>query len=79
MSYINGEEKVYKISRSRLKRLLMAEHELNALEAGGVDNWSWYSDSRNDYLQEYRDEQDNEDLYFDDIAEQEIEESFEEV
>ena len=34
-----------KISKARLKQLLEAEEELNALNAGGVDNWEWYGES----------------------------------
>lgn len=33
------------ISSKRHKELLRAETILNALYAGGVDNWEWYSDS----------------------------------
>jgi len=29
----------------RLAELLKAEHELMLLEAGGVDNWEWYSEA----------------------------------
>lgn len=27
------------------RRLIRRDAELSALEAGGVDNWEWYSDS----------------------------------
>ena len=30
------------LSRSRYNELIRAEKELNALHAGGVDNWEWY-------------------------------------
>lgn len=53
MSYINGEDKLVKINKSRLIRLLNAEMELEALQAGGVDNWSWYSESFQDYINQY--------------------------
>lgn len=33
------------ISKARYHELLQAEAVLNALEAGGVDNWEWYDDS----------------------------------
>jgi len=39
-----------KIEPKRLKELERAEAKLNALEAGGVDNWDNYDDS----LEEYR-------------------------
>lgn len=38
------EEKV-KITKSVYERLVRAEKELLALEAGGVDNWEGYSES----------------------------------
>ena len=33
------------ISKKRYEELLEAEKELNALHAGGVDNWEWYHES----------------------------------
>ena len=33
------------ISKKRFDVLLASEAELNALHAGGVDNWEWYSES----------------------------------
>lgn len=33
-------------------RLLKAERKLSALEAGGVDNWEWYSESLKKYFKE---------------------------
>lgn len=33
------------ISEERYSELLDSEKKLNALEAGGVDNWEWYSES----------------------------------
>ena len=40
------------VPKEELKELLAARNKLAALESGGVDNWSWYSDSLNDYLEE---------------------------
>jgi len=37
-----------KITRSRYKELVIKEAVLDALEAGGVDNWEWYSQSLED-------------------------------
>lgn len=37
------------ISKKRLKELERAEDKLNALEAGGVDNWENYDDSLEEY------------------------------
>lgn len=39
------EEKYYKISESELLELLHDELTLIALQNGGVDNWSGYSES----------------------------------
>lgn len=36
------------ISEAEYTRLLMDEKILAALEAGGVDNWEWYSESLRD-------------------------------
>lgn len=43
-------EKKYIIKEKELVRLLKAEAILNALEAGGVDNWDWYGESINESL-----------------------------
>lgn len=45
--------KKYIVPEDRLRELIEAEERLCALEAGGVDNWSWYGDSLSDYLKEY--------------------------
>lgn len=42
--------KYYTISEERLSQLLKKELELEALEAGGVDNWSWYDEAFISYL-----------------------------
>lgn len=46
------EEEYIAITVSRMKELLASEMKLCALESGGVDNWSWYSDALCDYLRE---------------------------
>lgn len=64
------------IKRSELKELLEAYHILAALECGGVDNWTWYSDARREYLNRWVSETErNEDCHwtFEDIAEDELE------
>lgn len=33
------------VEESRLAELLIEEWKLQALEAGGVDNWEWYDES----------------------------------
>lgn len=42
----------YIISEKRLKELLAAELELRQLEWGGVDNWTWYGEGREEFLLE---------------------------
>ena len=64
----------YIISKERLLELLKAEDQLNVLEQDGVDNWSWYMESRRQYLKEgaeiYGINIDkDEDFDFDDLAE----------
>lgn len=41
-----------KITERRLKELERAAAKLAALEAGGVDNWEWYSESLKEYRKE---------------------------
>ena len=44
---MEGEDFVT-IPTKRYKQLLQQEDKLECLEAGGVDNWEWYSDSLSD-------------------------------
>lgn len=37
------------ISKKELANLLRASIKLNCLEAGGVDNWTWYDEALSDY------------------------------
>lgn len=57
-----------KITEERLKELERAESKLNALEAGGVDNWEWYGDSLEKYHVEIKLESEIDDL-FDELLE----------
>jgi len=41
----NMTEETITITTKRFIELLEAERVLNALYAGGVDNWEWYGDS----------------------------------
>lgn len=64
----------YIISKERLLELLKAEDILNVLEQDGVDNWSWYMESRNEYLKDGAEIygvhlKDTEDFDFNDLAE----------
>ena len=42
------EDTMILVSAKRYEELLKTEKELAALEAGGVDNWEWYSESLRD-------------------------------
>lgn len=68
-------EKMYIINESRLKYLIEQDAILQALEAGGVDNWCWYGESKCEYLEEYKKEEkieESEDFDFESLAEREI-------
>ena len=78
------EQKKYLISEKELKEMLYAVNSLQALEWGGVDNWSWYRESFSDYIEYYikdnqlNKDEINEDFNIDDIVELEIK-KYEEV
>jgi hypothetical protein len=38
-------EELIEITQKEYKSLLKSKDELQALEDGGVDNWSWYGES----------------------------------
>lgn len=40
----------YIIDEKELRELLYSYYKLEALEYGGVDNWEYYSESQEDYL-----------------------------
>ena len=46
------KDRKFIISEKRLRSLLEDELRLIALDAGGVDNWSWYGDSICDFIQD---------------------------
>ena len=74
-------EKMRIITEKDLLELLESHYRLAALEQSGVDNWTWYSDSCadfiNDYVHEndidYSEDSDIEDFWFSDIAKIEVE------
>ena len=78
------EQKKYLISEKELKEMLYAVNSLQALEWGGVDDWSWYKESFSDYVEYYIEDNKlnkdeiNEDFNIDDIVELEIK-KYEEV
>ncbi len=49
------------INKERLEDLLRTERKLEALEAGGVDNWEWYSES----LKEFNKQEEEEERFLD--------------
>ena len=48
--------KTVEITEKRYLELVEAELELQALNSGGVDNWSWHGESQHDYLKFLREE-----------------------
>ena len=68
--------KSYIISEECLLELLEAENTLRCLEWDGVDNWSWYMESRSRYIAEAlgisEDKVREEDLDFIDVAKAEL-------
>lgn len=42
--------KYYIVDETTLQSLLLSDRMLSALENGGVDNWSWYGESFDDYV-----------------------------
>lgn len=45
------------VDAKRLAKLEKAERKLSALEAGGVDNWEWYSESMSQFFKEEEQEE----------------------
>lgn len=43
-------EKTYVVYENELRELIHDSLKLMALENSGVDNWEWYGDSLNDFL-----------------------------
>lgn len=67
--------KYYKVEEEDLRCFIKYTAKLEALEAGGVDNWSWYGESCSDYLEDMKEMYgipQEEDFDFDDIAKHEI-------
>ena len=62
--------KNYIVPEERLLELLEAEARLNCLEWDGVDNWSWYMESRDRFIAEALDipVEEAEDMDFEDVA-----------
>ncbi len=58
------------ITIEEYRSLLRDKHTLCALECGGVDDWSWYSESLSDYAR--GDSSDSKKVYFSKWVEEEI-------
>lgn len=54
------EEKKYILTESQLFNLLVDRLELQCLEEGGVDNWSWYGENRIEFIANCLDISENE-------------------
>jgi len=50
------EEEMVTISKKKYESLLEDSRVLDALHAGGVDNWEWYSESIQEHYPEYFDD-----------------------
>lgn len=61
------------IKKEELARLLADSYRLSALQAGGVDNWDWYSESIHDFLDDCETDDETEYESIDDIADAEVE------
>lgn len=74
-------ERYFKIGEKQLLNLLIANWRLSCLERDGVDNWGWYQDMIDDFLSQHPDIncEDPKDYYFEDCAQYEIENNFEEI
>lgn len=47
-----NKQKYVKISVDELAELIEAKEELSALNCGGVDNWEWYGDCFESYIED---------------------------
>lgn len=61
----------YELTENELKKYLTGYYTNEALEWGGVDNWEWYGESMDNYLEEKR-EENGEEYYIEDLIEDEI-------
>ena len=63
--------KMYRISEDELRRIFHDALAYEALDCGGVDNWSWYGESFMDFIDIYKEDYqipEEEVLYFDDVV-----------
>lgn len=68
--------KYYEIREDDLKSLLYESYQMQALESGGVDNWSWYGESISEFCKEMKEEipalQNQSEVYIEDIVDKTI-------
>lgn len=83
--YINGgikEMRYFKVSEAKLRDCLLAVNKLACLERDGVDNWTWYMESRKEFIAECLgktvEEIEENDLDFEDVVDLDIQ-SFKEI
>ena len=62
----------YELTRDELEEFLDHYHRYRALDFGGVDNWDWYGESYDDYLNEYREEKGTDEYYMEDLVKDEM-------
>lgn len=63
-----SKKKYYLVSAERLNELVSRDLRLEALERGGVDNWSWYGTGDVDFIKEILGEDYVVDAWFEDAA-----------
>ncbi len=65
------------VPKEELKDLLYDSLKLQALECGGVDNWSWYGESIGDFINaakaDYNVPEDDDDFDISDMADVDVE------
>lgn len=65
------------VPKDELKDLLYDSLKLQALECGGVDNWSWYGESIGDFINaakaDYNVPEDDDDFDISDMADVDVE------
>ena len=76
-------DRFYKISENDLRYFIKCRAKLEALEAGGVDNWRWYDEVQDEYLEDYFSDREPEwfeynILTFDMLVDEQVE-NFEEI
>lgn len=66
-----------RVSPEEMRDLLESRARLHALETGGVDNWSWYGDSFEDFLRRYGQQEGRLFESFEEVAQYELDNFYE--